>query len=108
EAPVDTKLISAPVSNKIEAQRLFRKGTGAGQKATCFERRAHGHFKRECPKLKNNNRGNSVGNGNAPAKVYAVGHAGTNPDFNVVMGADRSFVTCPSALSKQPLCFYLI
>ncbi|GJW46825.1 putative reverse transcriptase domain-containing protein [Tanacetum coccineum] len=84
------------------SQRLFRKGTGAGQKATCFERRAHGHFKRECPKLKNNNRGNSVGNGNAPAKVYAVGHAGTNPDFNVVMGADRSFVTCPSALSKQP------
>ncbi|GJR00399.1 putative reverse transcriptase domain-containing protein, partial [Tanacetum coccineum] len=31
-----------------------------------------GHFKRECPKLKNNNnRGNQVGGGNAPAKVYA-------------------------------------
>ncbi|GJS06591.1 hypothetical protein Tco_0363387 [Tanacetum coccineum] len=44
-----------------------------------------GHFKRECPKLKNNNnRGNQVGGGNAPAKVYTVGHAGTNPDFNVV------------------------
>nr|GEW61277.1 putative reverse transcriptase domain-containing protein [Tanacetum cinerariifolium] len=43
-----------------------------------------GHFKRECPKLKNNNRGNQGGNGNAPAKVYAVGHAGTNPDSNVV------------------------
>ncbi|GJU60420.1 putative reverse transcriptase domain-containing protein [Tanacetum coccineum] len=27
-----------------------------------------------------------VGNGNAPAKVYAVGHAGTNPDSNVVIG----------------------
>ncbi|GJT17888.1 putative reverse transcriptase domain-containing protein [Tanacetum coccineum] len=36
-------------------------------------------------KLKNNNnRGNQVGGGNAPAKVYAVGHAGTNPDSNVV------------------------
>ncbi|GKE88098.1 putative reverse transcriptase domain-containing protein, partial [Tanacetum coccineum] len=44
-----------------------------------------GHFKRECPKLKNNNRGNPVGNSNAPAKVYAVGHAGTNLDSNVVM-----------------------
>ncbi|GJZ35248.1 putative reverse transcriptase domain-containing protein [Tanacetum coccineum] len=45
------------------------------------------HFKRECPKLKNkNNRGNEVGGGNAPAKVYAVGHAGTNPDSNVVTG----------------------
>ncbi|GJY38148.1 putative reverse transcriptase domain-containing protein [Tanacetum coccineum] len=44
-----------------------------------------GHFKRECPKLKNNNnRGNQVGGGNAPSKVYAVGHAGTNPDSNVM------------------------
>ncbi|GKA94879.1 putative reverse transcriptase domain-containing protein [Tanacetum coccineum] len=71
---------------------------------------------RECPKLKNNNNhGNQVGGGNAPAKVYAVGHAGTNPDSNVVMGtfllnnryasvlfdtgADRSFVS--SAFSSQ-------
>ncbi|GJZ88686.1 reverse transcriptase domain-containing protein [Tanacetum coccineum] len=36
--------------------------------------------------LKNNNRGNPVGNGNAPEKVYAVGRAGTNPDSNVVTG----------------------
>ncbi|GJQ89688.1 hypothetical protein Tco_0000827 [Tanacetum coccineum] len=51
-----------------------------------------GHFKRKCPKLKNNNnRGNQVGGGNAPAKVYAVGHAGTNPDSNIVTGlAGRS------------------
>ncbi|GJU47321.1 putative reverse transcriptase domain-containing protein [Tanacetum coccineum] len=68
-----------------------------------------GHFKRECPKLKNNNRGNQGGNGNASAKVYAVGRAGIHPDSNVVMGmfllnnfyasvlfdtgADRSFVS---------------
>ncbi|GJV49117.1 hypothetical protein Tco_1439329 [Tanacetum coccineum] len=44
-----------------------------------------GNFKRECPKLKNNNQGNPTGNDNAPAKVYAVGHAETNPDSNVVM-----------------------
>ncbi|GKA68363.1 putative reverse transcriptase domain-containing protein [Tanacetum coccineum] len=77
--------------------------------------RAQGHFKMECPKLKNNNRGNQGGNGNAPAKVYAIGHAGTNPDLNVVTGtfllnnhyasilfdtgADRSFVT--TAFSSQ-------
>ncbi|GJT39273.1 putative reverse transcriptase domain-containing protein [Tanacetum coccineum] len=49
---------------------------------------ASGHFKTDCPKLKNNNnnRGNQVRNANAPAKVYAVGHAGTNPDSNVVTG----------------------
>ncbi|GJR02728.1 hypothetical protein Tco_0525712 [Tanacetum coccineum] len=48
---------------------------------------AYGHFKRECPKLKNNNnRGNQVGGGNAPTKVYTVGHTGTNPDSNIVTG----------------------
>ncbi|GJZ28644.1 putative reverse transcriptase domain-containing protein [Tanacetum coccineum] len=75
-----------------------------------------GHFRKECPKLKNNkgNRGNQDGRDTAPAKVYAVGRAGTN-DSNVVMGmfllnncyasvlfdtgADRSFVS--TAFSSQ-------
>ncbi|GKC84971.1 putative reverse transcriptase domain-containing protein [Tanacetum coccineum] len=57
------------------------------QKPTCYECGAQGLFKRECPKLKNNNnRDNPAGNVNALAKVYAVGHAGTNPDSNVVTG----------------------
>ncbi|GJU87750.1 putative reverse transcriptase domain-containing protein [Tanacetum coccineum] len=56
-----------------------------GQKPTCFECGIQGHFKRECPKLKNNkNHGNQVGNDRALAKVYAVGHAGINPDSNFV------------------------
>ncbi|GJS40502.1 putative reverse transcriptase domain-containing protein, partial [Tanacetum coccineum] len=61
-----------------------QRGNGVGQKATCFECGAQGHFKRECLKLKNNNRGNQGGNGNSPSKVYAVGRAGTNPNSNVV------------------------
>nr|GFA66738.1 hypothetical protein [Tanacetum cinerariifolium] len=64
---------------------INQKGTKVGQKATCFECETQGHFKRECPKLKNNNRANQGRNGNAPAKVYVVGNAGTNSDFNVVM-----------------------
>nr|GEX40815.1 reverse transcriptase domain-containing protein [Tanacetum cinerariifolium] len=68
-----------------------------------------GHFKRECPKLKNKNHGNQGGNGNALAKVYVVGNVGTNSDLNVVIGtfllknryafilfdtsADRSFIS---------------
>ncbi|GJS82004.1 putative reverse transcriptase domain-containing protein [Tanacetum coccineum] len=44
-----------------------------------------GHYRKECPRLKNNkgNRGNQAGNDRAPAKVYVVGNAGANPD-NVV------------------------
>nr|GEX91521.1 reverse transcriptase domain-containing protein [Tanacetum cinerariifolium] len=61
-----------------------QRGTGAGQKATCFVCGAQGHFKRECLKLKNINHGNQGGNGNTPAKVYVVGNARTNPYSNVV------------------------
>ncbi|GJV35507.1 putative reverse transcriptase domain-containing protein [Tanacetum coccineum] len=66
-------------------------------------------FQEGLSKAENNNRGNQGGNGNAPAKVYAIGYAGTNPDSNVITstfllnnryasvlfdtGADRSFVS---------------
>ncbi|GJX15488.1 reverse transcriptase domain-containing protein [Tanacetum coccineum] len=76
---------------------------------TCYECCVQGHFKRDCPKLKNRNHGNQGGNGNASAKVYVVGNAGTNPESNTVTGtfllnnryasflfdtcADRSFVS---------------
>nr|GEY52767.1 hypothetical protein [Tanacetum cinerariifolium] len=43
-----------------------------------------GHFKKNCPKLKNRNHGNQCGIGNALAKVYMVGNVGTNMDSNVV------------------------
>ncbi|GKF91738.1 putative reverse transcriptase domain-containing protein, partial [Tanacetum coccineum] len=77
------------------------RGTGSGQKPTCFKCGVQGHFKRECPKLKNNkNRGNQVGNDRAPAKVYVVGHAGTNPDSNIVTGTfllNNRYVTPPKS-----------
>ncbi|GJY89100.1 putative reverse transcriptase domain-containing protein [Tanacetum coccineum] len=53
---------------------------------TCYECGVQGNFKKDCMKLKNGNRGNQRGNGNAPAKVYVVGNAGTNPDSIVVTG----------------------
>nr|GFA01717.1 reverse transcriptase domain-containing protein [Tanacetum cinerariifolium] len=97
-----------------------QRGNEVGQKATCYECEAQGHFKRNCPKLKNNNNnnnnhGNQVGTGNAQARVYVVGNAGTNPNANTVTGtfllnncyasvlfdtgADRSFVS--TAFSSQ-------
>ncbi|GKD66579.1 reverse transcriptase domain-containing protein [Tanacetum coccineum] len=83
---------------------------GVNQKVvTCFECGAQGHYKRDYPKLKNKNKGNQAGNGEARAKAYAVGTAGTDPNSNVVTGtfllnncyasilfdtgADRSFMS---------------
>ncbi|GKB79080.1 putative reverse transcriptase domain-containing protein, partial [Tanacetum coccineum] len=63
-----------------------QRSTGSGQKPTCYECGVQGHYKRECPKLKNNkNHGNQAGNDRAPAKVYVLGRAGTNPDSNIMM-----------------------
>ncbi|GJU32250.1 putative reverse transcriptase domain-containing protein [Tanacetum coccineum] len=78
-----------------------QRGNRTGQGPTCFKCGVQGHYKRECPKLKNNNsnRGNHVGNANAPAKVYAVGHAGTNPDVDVVIDFPDVF---PEDLSGLP------
>nr|GEV03602.1 putative reverse transcriptase domain-containing protein [Tanacetum cinerariifolium] len=53
---------------------------------TCFKCRVQGHYKSDCPKLKNENQGNRTGNGNAVAKAYAVGTAKTNLNSNVVTG----------------------
>nr|GFA97573.1 hypothetical protein [Tanacetum cinerariifolium]GFB00466.1 hypothetical protein [Tanacetum cinerariifolium] len=86
------------------------RGTGLGQKTTCYECGVQEHFKKECPKLKNNNNhGNQGGRNNALAMAYTVGRAGTDPDVNVVTGtfllnnryasvlfdtgADKSFVS---------------
>nr|GEZ46854.1 retrovirus-related Pol polyprotein from transposon TNT 1-94 [Tanacetum cinerariifolium] len=74
---------SAANTNNANNQR----GTGSGQKAACYECGVQGYYKRECPKLKNNNNhGNQGRRNNAPARVYVVGRAGTDPYANVVTG----------------------
>ncbi|GKC56324.1 putative reverse transcriptase domain-containing protein, partial [Tanacetum coccineum] len=84
-------------------------------KGPCFPRcnkcKKTGHLARD-----SRSSGPNGGNGNAPAKVYVVGNAGTNPDFNVVTGtfilnnryasilfdtgADRSFVSTTFSSDK--------
>ncbi|GJZ88298.1 putative reverse transcriptase domain-containing protein [Tanacetum coccineum] len=89
-----------------------QKGNGTNPKGNgCFECAAPGHFKRDCPKLKNKD----GGNGSAQGWVYAVrnakkkGNASRGPDSNVITGkfllnnryasilfdtgADRSFIS---------------
>ncbi|GJW82840.1 putative reverse transcriptase domain-containing protein, partial [Tanacetum coccineum] len=86
----------------------------------CYKCGRPGHFRKYCPKLRNQNRGNKTGNKNrnktknqigsneATVRAYAIGGGGTNPNSNVVTGtfllnncyasmlfdsgADRSFV----------------
>ncbi|GKA29270.1 putative reverse transcriptase domain-containing protein, partial [Tanacetum coccineum] len=98
-----------------------RAPVGNQQGVVCYEYGRPGHFRKDCPKLRNQNHGNQtrnrVGNktgnqtrGNeATAKAYAISRGGTNRDSNVVTGmfllnncyasmlfnsgADRSFLS---------------
>ncbi|GJU35377.1 putative reverse transcriptase domain-containing protein [Tanacetum coccineum] len=86
---------------------------------TCFGCSGQGHYKSDCPKLKNQNRGNKATINDARGRAYALGGGDDNPDSYVVIGmfllnnryayilfdsgADRSFVsTTFSALIDIP------
>ncbi|GKC24802.1 putative reverse transcriptase domain-containing protein [Tanacetum coccineum] len=78
---------------------------------TCFKCGRQGHYRNECPKLKNQNLGNKAGKKTEEArrKAYVLGGGEANPDSNGVtctfllnnhyasmlfdLGADRSFVS---------------
>ncbi|GJW22030.1 putative reverse transcriptase domain-containing protein [Tanacetum coccineum] len=78
---------------------------------TCFECGRQGHYRNECPKLKNQNRRNKAGKKTEEArgKAYVLGGGEPNPDSNIVTGtfllnnhyasmlfdsgADRSFLS---------------
>ncbi|GJZ94110.1 putative reverse transcriptase domain-containing protein [Tanacetum coccineum] len=80
---------------------------------TCFECERPGQYRSGCPKLKDQNRGNKIGNksgiGETRGKEYVLGGGDANPNSNVITGtfllnnhyasvlfdsgADRSFVS---------------
>ncbi|GKA75284.1 putative reverse transcriptase domain-containing protein [Tanacetum coccineum] len=71
--------------NRHAVAKNNQRAQGTNQRVlTCYECGAQGHFRSDCPKLKNENQGNRAGNGNAVARAYDVGTAGTSPNSNVV------------------------
>ncbi|GJT67828.1 putative reverse transcriptase domain-containing protein [Tanacetum coccineum] len=76
---------------------------------TCFECGAQGHYQKDCPKVKNQNRGNKARVPDARGKAYVLGGGDANPGSNTItgtfllndhhaymlfdLGADRSFVS---------------
>ncbi|GJR83347.1 reverse transcriptase domain-containing protein [Tanacetum coccineum] len=69
---VDVQPPRAPVAN----QRVV----------ICFGCGGQEHYKSDCPKLKNQNRGNNATSNDARGRAYALGGGDGNPDFNVVTG----------------------
>ncbi|GKE24846.1 putative reverse transcriptase domain-containing protein, partial [Tanacetum coccineum] len=53
---------------------------------TCFECGTQGHYRKDCPKVKNQNRGNKAKVPNARGKAYVLGGGDANPGSNTVTG----------------------
>nr|GEU75864.1 reverse transcriptase domain-containing protein [Tanacetum cinerariifolium] len=69
---------------------------------TCFECGVQGHYKSDCPKLKNGNQWNRARNGNVVAIVYAVGTARTNQNSNVVTVKHHAVIVYDEKLVHVP------
>nr|GEV88402.1 reverse transcriptase domain-containing protein [Tanacetum cinerariifolium] len=76
------------------AENKRRIEIGNQQGIGCYECGRPRYFRKDCLKLRNQNRGNQTrnvtgnktGGNEVTAKAYAIGGRGTNPDSNVVMG----------------------
>nr|GEW30624.1 hypothetical protein [Tanacetum cinerariifolium] len=60
----------------------IQKGTGASQKATCYECRNQGHYRRDCMEQKNQNHENQIKSTKAGGVVHAFGGGETEQDLN--------------------------
>ncbi|GJT98525.1 putative reverse transcriptase domain-containing protein [Tanacetum coccineum] len=90
----------------VTTQGTLRPNQGV---VTCFECGVQGHYRKDYPKVKNQNRGNKARVPDARGKAYVIGGGDANPGSNIVTGtfllndhhaymlfdsgADRSFVS---------------
>ncbi|GKD26733.1 putative reverse transcriptase domain-containing protein [Tanacetum coccineum] len=92
--------VQQPPLNRQNVARSYIAGPGekkmyAGNLPYCNKCKLHharpctvkcGHYRSECLRLKNQNRGNQAGNGEARGRAYALGGGEANQDPNVATG----------------------
>nr|GEY46393.1 putative reverse transcriptase domain-containing protein [Tanacetum cinerariifolium] len=75
----------------------------------CYECGRPGHFRKDCHKLKSQNRGNQTrnktGGNKVTAKAYAIGGGGTNPDYNVVTDTSYAVELADGRVSEINIVF---
>nr|GFA31188.1 hypothetical protein [Tanacetum cinerariifolium] len=83
----------------------------------CYEYGGPGHFRKDCPKFRNQNHGNptrkkvrnktgnQTGGNEATAMAYAIGRGGTNPDSNVITGCTLGLLGHPFDIDLMPVEF---
>nr|GEY66129.1 putative reverse transcriptase domain-containing protein [Tanacetum cinerariifolium] len=91
--------MSSRSSGNANVMNAQRNGKETPKGKGCFKCGASGHFKRDCPKLKNKNGGNI----NAQGWVYAVGNAEKNG--NAPMNPDSNVVTVQIPYGNETLTF---
>nr|GFC79972.1 hypothetical protein [Tanacetum cinerariifolium] len=92
---IATKLRNKKIGTLVECQTenkkrsstnvnttTIQKGTGASQKATCYECGNQGHYRRDRPEQKNQNHENQIESTKARGVVHAFGGGETKQDFN--------------------------
>ncbi|GJU39997.1 reverse transcriptase domain-containing protein [Tanacetum coccineum] len=74
-------------SMKVLCPSATSRGQMVNQRdVTCFECGAPGYFRKDCPKVKNQNRGNKTRVPDARGKAYVLGGGDANPGSNTVTG----------------------
>nr|GFB42065.1 hypothetical protein [Tanacetum cinerariifolium] len=80
------------------------------QGIVCYECGRPRHFRKDCPKLRNQHRGNQTrnktGGNEVIAKAYAIGGGGTNLDSNVVTARLQDAIRIANQLMKKKLQGY--
>ncbi|GJY93947.1 hypothetical protein Tco_0509729 [Tanacetum coccineum] len=85
QPPFKRQNVAQPVTMGKNKRRGYVRSAPYCKKCILYhEGPCTGHYKSDCPKLKNHNRGNSAANNDSRGEAYALGGGDGNPDSNVI------------------------